>query len=114
MGGHGGALSYQNQQTAPKTAPGQQPQPEQSAEQKYVHQPGQFINHPLTQVSKQDDQLLDEMEERGCHFFYNEASPKTGLVRDRASAVGISPSRVSSIAATGFGLSALCIAAKRG
>ncbi len=108
------ALAYQNQQQAPKAAPGQQPQPEQSAQERYTHPPGVFINRPLTQVSKEADNLLDEMEERGCLFFYNEASPKTGLVRDRASAVGISPSRVASIAATGFGLSALCIAAKRG
>ncbi len=109
-----GGLAYQNQQQAPKTAPGQQPQPEQSAAEKYVHPPGQFINRPLTQVSKQADTLLDEMEGRGCQFFFNEASPKTGLVRDRALAAGISQSRVASIAATGFGLTALCIAAKRG
>ena len=37
----------------------------------------------------------------------------TGLVRDHAPAVGRSESRVASIAATGFGLSALCIAAHR-
>ena len=108
------AFAYQNQQQAPKAAPGQEPQPEQAAADKYTHPPGVFINRPLTQVSKQADTLLDEMEERGCQFFYNEASPKTGLVRDRASAVGISPSRVASIAATGFGLTALCIGAKRG
>ena len=114
MGARNAGLALQNQQQAPKTAPGQQPQPEQTAQDKYIHPPGQFINRPLTQVSKAADQLLDELEERGCHFFYNEASPKTGLVRDRASASGISASRVASIAATGFGLSALCIAAKRG
>jgi len=57
--------------------------------------------------------LLDELEGRGCDFFYNEASPKTGLVRDRAPAAGRSLSRVASIAATGFGLTAMCIAAKR-
>ncbi len=110
----GGALPYQNQQQAPKASPKEQPQPEQAAQQKYVHPPGQFINRPLTQITKQADALLDEMEERGCQFFYNEASPKTGLVRDRAAATGLSTSRVASIAATGFGLSALCIAAQRG
>ncbi len=108
----------QNQNTPPATKPGQQPQPESSAAGKYVHPPGSFINRPLTQVSKTADALLDEMEERGCQFFYAEASPKTGLVRDRAHASGPMPgrtaSRVASIAATGFGLSALCIAAKRG
>ena len=58
------------------------------------------------------DALLDDMEGRNCDFFFNEASPRSGLVRDRAPVVGRSLSRVSSIAATGFGLSALCIAAK--
>ncbi len=120
--GAGGALSLgnpatllaQNERQTPKAPSSQMPQPEQSAANKYTHPPGVFINRPLTQVSKQADQLLDEMEERGCQFFYNEASPKTGLVRDRAAATGISSSRVASIAATGFGLSALCIAAERG
>lgn len=107
------AEGLQNQQQAPKVKPGQEPQPESQAAQKYPQQLGTFINRPLTQVSKAADALLDDMEGRGCDFFYNEASPKSGLVRDRASAVGRSLSRVSSIAATGFGLSALCIAAKR-
>lgn len=111
--GRGGLLAYQNEQKAPPTKDNQMPQPEDSAAEKYTHPPGVFINRPLTQVSKQADALLDEMEERGCQFFYNEASPKTGLVRDRAPAAGLSTSRVASIAATGFGLSALCIAAKR-
>ena len=107
------AEGLQNQQQAPKVKPGQEPQPESQAAQKYPQQLGTFINRPLTQVSKAADALLDEVEGRGCDFFYNEASPKSGLVRDRAPAAGRSLSRVSSIAATGFGLSALCIAAKR-
>lgn len=92
---------------------GQEPKTETQAAEKYEHPPGVFINRPLTQVSKEADALLDEVEARGCDFFFNEASPRTGLVRDRAPAVGRSLSRVSSIAATGFGLSALCIAARR-
>ena len=56
--------------------------------------------------------LLDDMAGRNSDFFFNEASPRSGLVRDRAPVVGRSLSRVASIAATGFGLSALCIAAK--
>ena len=106
-------LLGQNQQTAPPVKPGQEPRTESQAATNYEHPPGVFINRPLTQVSKAADALLDDLEGRGCDFFYNEASPKTGLVRDRAPAVGRSLSRVASIAATGFGLSALCIAAKR-
>src|SRR5271169_520586 len=107
------AEGLQNQQQAPPVKPGQQPQPEAQAEQKYPQQPGVFINRPLTQVSKAADALLDDLTGRGCDFFYNEASPKSGLVRDRAPAAGRSLSRVASIAATGFGLTAMCIAAKR-
>ncbi|HTD57161.1 MAG TPA: glucoamylase family protein [Silvibacterium sp.] len=107
------AEGLQNQQQQPQVKPGQEPQPESQAAQKYPQQLGTFINRPLTQVSKAAEALLDDLEGRGCDFFYNEASPRSGLVRDRASAAGRSLSRVASIAATGFGLSALCIAAKR-
>ena len=107
------AEGLQNQPQAPKVTPGQEPQPESQAAQKYPQQLGTFVNRPLTQVSKAAEVLLDDIEGRACDFFYNEAHPKSGLVRDRAPAVGRSLSRVSSIAATGFGLSVLCIAAKR-
>jgi len=107
------AEGLQNQTQPPKVKPGQEPQPESQAAQKYPQQLGTFVNRPLTQVSKAADALLDDLEGRACDFFYNEASPKSGLVRDRAPAAGRSLSRVASIAATGFGLSALCIAAKR-
>ena len=107
------AEGFQNQQQAPAVKPGQQPKPLPEAAQKYKQGPGVFINRPLTQVSKEAEALLDDLQGRGCDFFYNEVGTKTGLVRDRAPAVGLSLSRVSSIAATGFGLTALCIAAKR-
>jgi hypothetical protein len=57
----------------------------------------------------QDWALLDELERASFDFFWNEADPRTGLVRDRAYAGGGGDCRVSSIAATGFGLTALCI-----
>ncbi len=107
------AAGLQNQQQAPPVKPGQEPKTEAEAAQKYKQGPGVSINRPLTQLSKEADALLDDLEGRGCDFFYNEVGAKTGLVRDRAPAVGLSVSRVASIAATGFGLTALCIAAKR-
>ncbi len=62
-----------------------------------------------------DDELLEEIVSRAFLFFWNEAGPKTGLVRDRALADGTPDNRkTASIAATGFGLGALCIAHKRG
>ena len=83
------------------------------SQKKIPHPPGQFINRPLTQISTVVDAMLDDMEGRGVAYFYDQAHPTTGLVRDHAPAVGRSESRVASIAATGFGLSALCIAAHR-
>ena len=52
-----------------------------------------------------DDELLEEIVSRAFLFFWNEASPRTGLVRDRALADGAPDNRkTASIAATGFGL----------
>ena len=59
------------------------------------------------------DHLLDEIERRACRYFFEMADPTTGLVRDRASSTEPYAPSVSSIAATGFGLSALAIGANR-
>src|SRR5262252_3852617 len=56
-----------------------------------------------------DEQLLDEIQRAIFSFFWNEASPKTGQVKDRALANGNDSRTMSSIAATGFGLTSLCI-----
>ena len=61
-----------------------------------------------------DDQLLEIIELAAYQFFWNQASPTTGLVKDRAVWQGTDTSTVSSIAATGFGLTGLCIADSRG
>jgi hypothetical protein len=61
-----------------------------------------------------DEALLEEIVSRGFLYFWNEASPRTGFVRDRALADGGLASRhMASIAATGFGLTALCIGHQR-
>jgi hypothetical protein len=60
-----------------------------------------------------DEQLLDQIQRASLEFFWNEASAKTGQVKDRALARGGDQRRISSIAATGFGLTALCIADRR-
>jgi hypothetical protein len=60
------------------------------------------------------DRLLDEIQRRACLFFYEMADPATGMVLDRAPCNGGYEPGVSSIAATGFGLSALAIAHRRG
>ena len=65
-----------------------------------------------------DTQFLDELQRRGCLYFTEQADAKTGQVLDRARNTGMDgamdPRKLSSIAATGFGLTALCIAHKRG
>jgi hypothetical protein len=61
-----------------------------------------------------DSTLLDDLQKASFDFFWNEADPNTGLVRDRANANGGDTNAKSSIAATGFGLAAMCIGHKRG
>jgi hypothetical protein len=58
--------------------------------------------------------LLDEIERRAVRFFHEQAAPESGLVRDRVRATGVETRPVASIAATGFGLSGMCIAERRG
>ena len=91
----------------------QTPKTETETAKKYPHPPGVFINRPLTQISKDAEALLDDMEGRGVAYFFEQSHATTGLVRDHARSVGITTNRQGSIAATGFGLSALCIAAER-
>ena len=61
-----------------------------------------------------DEQLLDEIQRAIFDFFWNGASSKTGQVKDRALANGNDSRTMSSIAATGFGLTSLCIGDHRG
>ncbi|MGA3106212.1 MAG: glucoamylase family protein [Terriglobales bacterium] len=65
-------------------------------------------------TSSSDDQFLDDLERAIFLFFWEQASPTTGLVKDRALAAGNDIRTVASTAATGFGLTALCIADQRG
>jgi hypothetical protein len=58
-------------------------------------------------------QILDELERTAFEFFWQEADPFTGFVRDRATVNGRESNTLSSIAATGFGLTALCIGHER-
>src|ERR1051326_8154203 len=67
----------------------------------------------FSRVSPGDAALLDELERAAFDFFWNEADPASGLVRDRADANGGGVRTKTSIAATGFGLTALCIGHER-
>jgi hypothetical protein len=69
-------------------------------------------------LSDDDLAFLDDMEHAACLFFCEQADPATGQVLDRAT--NKNPTGefdrhfASSVAATGFGLTALCISDRRG
>jgi len=65
---------------------------------------------PFYQV---DEALLEEVESSAFRFFWEQANPETGIVRDRCNAVTPDKSDLGSIAALGFGLTALCIGDER-
>ena len=61
-----------------------------------------------------DEQLLDDIQRGAFEFFWNESSAKTGQTKDRALSAGSDTRKMSSIAATGFALTGLCIGDRRG
>jgi hypothetical protein len=68
-------------------------------------------------LSKIDNDLLDDISRRSFRYFWDQTNPHTGLVMDRARVDGRPDDdpqhrNVASIAATGFGLTALTIAAQ--
>jgi hypothetical protein len=68
-------------------------------------------------LSQEDEDFLDDLERKACLFFWEQGSPDTGQVLDRArnNLNGRRDSRhMASIASTGFGLTALCVADHRG
>ena len=83
--------------------------------------PGHFANAAaaptIYSLSHEDELFLDDLEKRACLYFWEQASQNTGQVLDRARndlAGARDPRKMASIAATGFGLTALCIADHRG
>ncbi len=68
-------------------------------------------------LSRSDDAFLDDLSRRAFRFFWEQADARTGLALDRTRNSGEqTPGRsreVSSLAATGFALTALCIAFRR-
>ena len=64
--------------------------------------------------SDQDDALLQEMEAANFRYFWEQTNPETGIVRDRCNVRTPDKSDLGSIAATGFGLTAICIGERRG
>ena len=70
-------------------------------------------------LSAEDDAFLEDLSRRAFLFFWEQADATTGIIRDRAGTDGAasaneSAREIGSIAAIGFGLSGMCIAAERG
>ncbi len=65
-------------------------------------------------LSTEDDQFLNDVEKASFQFFWEQGNPKTGMVKDRCNLHLPDRKEASSIAATGFGLTALCIGDQRG
>jgi len=67
-----------------------------------------------TPLSQDDEKFLDELEHQTFLFFWEQANPQTGLIKDRCNVRVSDKYEAASIASTGFGLTAICIAEKRG
>ncbi|HEX8283525.1 MAG TPA: glucoamylase family protein [Pyrinomonadaceae bacterium] len=71
-------------------------------------------------LTREDRDFLEDLSRRAFLYFVEHADARTGLVLDRARATGEAhpaghPSHnIASSAATGFGLTALCVGAERG
>jgi hypothetical protein len=85
--------------------------------------PRPAATHPLApastyRLSADDDRFLEDLSRRTFAFFWEQADPATGIIRDRSRTDGGPANdvaiRIGSIASVGFGLSGLCIAADRG
>jgi hypothetical protein len=81
-----------------------------------AQQPAQAPATPagLAVLSPEEDKLLNDLENAHFLYFWEQASPKTGMVKDRCNVRRNDEGIVASIAATGFGLTALCIGNERG
>lgn len=75
---------------------------------------------PAYALTREDEKLLGDLSRRAFLYFLEHADAGTGLVLDRARTSGEAPPpghpshRIASSAATGFGLTALCVGAERG
>lgn len=68
---------------------------------------------PEIVLSAADEQFLDEIEKAHFLYFWEQTNDKTGMIKDSWDPAN-AKSPVASIAATGFGLTALCIGHARG
>jgi hypothetical protein len=67
-----------------------------------------------SRLTSEDEQVLEELEKANVLYFWEQSNPQTGLVKDRCNVRASDNGVVANIAASGFGLTALCIGHKRG
>jgi hypothetical protein len=71
-----------------------------------------------SRLEADDDRFLEDFSRRTFTFFWEQADPRTGIIRDRSTTEGgpanEASANIGSIASVGFGLSGMCIAAERG
>ncbi len=67
-----------------------------------------------TSLTPEDDDVLNQIEQAAFLFFWEQGNPQTGLIKDRCNVRTKDTSTAASIASTGFGLTAICIAHQRG
>ena len=63
----------------------------------------------MTKRAEEDSAFLDLLQKSAVNFFWVEANPSNGLIKDRST-----PNSACSIASVGFGLTAICIGIDRG
>ncbi len=64
--------------------------------------------------TRSDKQFLDEVQRKAFLYFIEQTDPVTGLTKDRAGNFGGGDRGIASMAATGFGLTALSVGQSRG
>ena len=68
-------------------------------------------------LSTADEAFLEDLSRRAFLYFWEQSDPQTGLTLDRARNIGAKTEghahEVASMASTGFGLTAMCVAAER-
>jgi hypothetical protein len=69
---------------------------------------GLLVTAPVAEATP-PDQILDNLQQLGFNYFWNEANPASGMIRDRNASGSL-----CSIAAVGFGLSSICIGIDHG
>ena len=65
-------------------------------------------------LTQADDDFLNVVEQASFQFFWEQANPQTGMIKDRCNTRINDTSVAASVASTGFGLTAICIGEQRG